>query len=81
MNSYFDSPVGTLEIAAGEQGISSLYFREGTVPATNPSGILKSCFTQLKEYFEGKRKIFTLDLDLEGTDLIWWWIVEKKMAA
>ena len=68
MIAYFDSPIGFLEIAASEHGITSLYFREVTFPSKKPSGMLKNCFDQLKEYFEGKRKIFSLDLDLEGTD-------------
>lgn len=68
MNAYFDSPIGSVEIAASEQGITSLYFLEGSFPSNKPSGMLKNCFDQLKEYFEGKRKIFSLELDLEGTD-------------
>ncbi len=68
MNAYFDSPIGFFEIAASEQAIGSLFFREETFPSNKPSGVLKNCFNQLTEYFEGKRKIFSLDLDLEGTD-------------
>jgi methylated-DNA-[protein]-cysteine S-methyltransferase len=68
MIAYFDSPIGFLEITASEHGIGSLYFREGTFPSNKPSGVLKNCFDQLAEYFEGKRKIFSLDLDPEGTD-------------
>jgi len=68
MIAYFDSPLGSLEIGSTDRGISSLYFRDETIPPDNPSGLIKDCFKQLKEYFEGKRRIFSLDLDLEGTD-------------
>jgi methylated-DNA-[protein]-cysteine S-methyltransferase len=68
MTVYFNSPVGTLEIDASKHGIRSLYFIDRTIPATEPAGFVKSCFDQLKEYFEGKRKVFSLDLDLQGTD-------------
>jgi methylated-DNA-[protein]-cysteine S-methyltransferase len=68
MTAYFDSPVGTLEIDASERGISSLYFLDKTIAATRPAGPLKACFAQLKEYFEGNRRLFSLDIDLQGTD-------------
>jgi methylated-DNA-[protein]-cysteine S-methyltransferase len=45
-----------------------LYFTKATFPENKPAGIVKNCFDQLKEYFEGKRKIFSIDLDFEGTD-------------
>ena|ERR1039457_4793350 len=68
MSSCFESPVGLLEIAASEHGISSLYFMNETVPVTKPSGMVKECFVQLKEYFAGQRRVFSVDLDLQGTE-------------
>jgi methylated-DNA-[protein]-cysteine S-methyltransferase len=75
MNAYFDSPVGSIEIVANERGISSLYFLEGDFPSTNPSGMIKDCLDQLKEYFEGKRQVFSLNLDPYGTEF------QKKVWA
>jgi methylated-DNA-[protein]-cysteine S-methyltransferase len=68
MFAYFKSPVGILEIGASEYGISSLYFRDEDFPVASPNGILKACVDQLNEYFIGKRQVFSLDLDLQGTE-------------
>jgi methylated-DNA-[protein]-cysteine S-methyltransferase len=68
MTAYINSPVGILEITASDRGISSLYFMEGTFPTGKAAGMTKECLDQLKEYFEGKRQLFSLDLDLEGTE-------------
>ncbi len=68
MVAYYNSPVGCLEIQASEKGITSLYFLEEKKNNSKPKGILKECITQLKEYFNGKRTAFSIELDLQGTE-------------
>jgi len=39
-----------------------------------PNGILKDAISQLDEYFKGQRRVFTIPLELEGTEfqkLVW----------
>jgi methylated-DNA-[protein]-cysteine S-methyltransferase len=63
---YYESPLGTLEVVCTEVGISEINFvREPRAepPAELPP-MLKECLTQLCEYFEGKRRNFSVKLDL-----------------
>lgn len=66
---YYDSPIGILEIAGTEEGITDLHFVE---KKNKPDPVipvpLKDCCTQLHEYFLGDRKVFLIKLLLEGTN-------------
>jgi len=68
-NTYYYSDIGVLEIVGTENGILSVSFlgeksvSEGEIPHC-----LKECYSQLDEYFKGKRKKFTVKIRLEGTD-------------
>jgi methylated-DNA-[protein]-cysteine S-methyltransferase len=64
----YESPIGPLEVAGTEEGILSIEFSErSSVSAGPPAPCLKPCFRQLGEYFAGRRRVFTLKLDLRGT--------------
>lgn len=65
-----NSPIGFLEINGNEDGIASVIYldvEDALVSETIPK-ILEDVVTQLQEYFEGKRKQFSLNLSPEGTD-------------
>lgn len=73
-----EAPMGTLTIAADEQGIALISWDKTEadkiaqklklplVEATTP--LLDQCVKQLSEYFEGKRQSFSLPLHLTGTE-------------
>jgi len=68
-SAYYPSKIGVLKITGGETGIDSLEFMEDnpTVPKdVHPS--LQACFDQLDEYFNRKRKTFSLKLNISGTE-------------
>jgi methylated-DNA-[protein]-cysteine S-methyltransferase len=72
---YFQSPVGLLEISGTEEGITTVIFANAKtsprlkVPETaNNPKCIRDCIWQLGEYFEGKRKTFLLPIILHGTD-------------
>ncbi|MEO5893802.1 MAG: methylated-DNA--[protein]-cysteine S-methyltransferase [Ferruginibacter sp.] len=76
-NSFFQSPVGILEIKATDEHITALLFantaRRGTqgevitdLKETNHL-LIQQCKKQLTEYFEGKRTQFDLPLQQEGS--------------
>ena len=73
--SYFNSPIGILEIAASKHAVQSIRFVEvRNVASINPPKILSDCIVQLEEYFSGKRKDFTVNTEQSGTDfqkLVW----------
>lgn len=66
---YYDSEIGPLEITGMEKGITGLRFveKKATPDSALPS-VVEEALKQLEEYFEGKRKDFTVKLILEGTD-------------
>jgi methylated-DNA-[protein]-cysteine S-methyltransferase len=64
---YMDSPVGLLEVRCTEQGVRSVNFVEERVYERDENGHVQLVVSQLTEYFEGKRKVFDMPFDLEGT--------------
>ena len=67
------SPVGRLLLGASEKGLYRVQF-DGSIPAAaqgevwiQSSGKLRECEQQLKAYFAGELRQFTLPLDLRGT--------------
>ena len=66
---YTDTPLGTLEITATAEGIAALLFNDFPTYEINPThDYLLDCIGQLEEYFLGKRMVFNLMLDLQGTE-------------
>ena len=66
-SSYLDTPTGILKITQSDKGICS-------VSLVNQKGMdekgeyLMQVNRQLEEYFRGIRKVFDVELDMEGTD-------------
>jgi methylated-DNA-[protein]-cysteine S-methyltransferase len=65
---YINSPLGITKIEGDENGIASVSVlnTEDKVSDVIPE-ILEDCVFQLKEYFEGNRKQFSLKLNPQGT--------------
>jgi methylated-DNA-[protein]-cysteine S-methyltransferase len=64
----FISPIGPLEVAGTEAGVSLVEFADRSpIPPGPPAPCLGECFRQLAEYFEGRRRRFDVRLDLRGT--------------
>jgi len=65
---YYKTPIGTAKIMGNEDGIFSVTVLDENIdfPKVIPES-LKSCVYQLEEYFEGKRFIFDLKLNPQGT--------------
>ncbi len=66
---FLDTPIGTLRIEAGEDGIHAVR-RMFTPPteAPRPNDATRRAAAQLREYFAGTRRAFNLPLAPEGTD-------------
>ncbi len=66
---YYDSPIGTVEIAATEVGVRYLKFVDYPTYEIDPGNDnLIQCIEQLDEYFAGERPAFNLFLDIQGTE-------------
>lgn len=62
------TPVGKITIIADEKAVISLIFgRDSTYPE-KPTPLLRIAFIQLAEYFEGKRKVFSVPLEPKGKE-------------
>lgn len=70
-----DSPVGKLKLVASDQGLVAILWekdrprrvRLGELVEDEKSSMLCETERQLQEYFAGKRKTFSLPLDMRGT--------------
>lgn len=62
-----DTPVGVLEFKASEKGVTQIIFCGDQKGVIQPSDITDCCKQQLHEYFDGKRKVFDIPLDPQGT--------------
>ena len=66
---FYDTPLGLVEISATARGIYSLRFVEKAEEEFDPANEhLQACIEQLEEYFNGERLLFNLMLDPVGTE-------------
>ncbi|MEW6469519.1 MAG: methylated-DNA--[protein]-cysteine S-methyltransferase [Bacteroidota bacterium] len=66
--SYFSSPVGWIELCATVKGLCSLYFTRGKSKPERASALLKEAERQVRGYFDKTRTVFSVPLDLQGTE-------------
>lgn len=79
----YESPIGVIEIAGTSEYVISILF-SNEVKKVNflqdeTPRILVECYTQLDEYFKGKRFEFSFPYQFEGTDfqtLVWSNLIE-----
>ena len=75
VHKIMQSPVGNLKLVASDQGLAAILWendnprrvRLGKTIEDNSYPLLLETEHQLKEYFQGKRRSFSLELDLVGT--------------
>ncbi|WP_290699204.1 methylated-DNA--[protein]-cysteine S-methyltransferase [Lacinutrix sp.] len=65
---YINSPLGITKIVGDQDGIASVsVLNSSEKPSDIIPEVLEDCVLQLNEYFEGKRKQFSLKLNPKGT--------------
>lgn len=81
---YIPSPIGTVCIRASERGITDVFFTEDeAIDQLSKNHFIKKCKLQLNEYFEGKRKVFDVTLDMYGTTfqkLVWYELLKIQFG-
>lgn len=66
---YLHTPIGIAKLEGDENGLSSItVLDEEITPNTVIPIVLEDAVYQLNEYFEGKRELFSLSLNPDGTD-------------
>jgi methylated-DNA-[protein]-cysteine S-methyltransferase len=66
--SYLQTPIGFAEFKGDENGLASITVFDGEKPEDLIPEVLEDAIYQFSEYLEGKRKVFDLKLNPEGTD-------------
>ena len=72
--SYYKSPIGVLEIICEKDALISLKLVKNAYKSDTETVLIKEIKTQLYEYFLGKRKIFDIKINPQGTKfqkLVW----------
>lgn len=65
---YLKSPIGTIMVSGTDEAVYKIHFMDGDIPNDiEPAGEVKKCIEQLEEYFNGKRKEFSVNTEAEGT--------------
>lgn len=68
----FPSPLGIVEITSTENAVTSVLFAEREQAIYEQTGetpaVLKDCYEQLIQYFNGERTEFTVPYEMYGTD-------------
>ncbi len=66
---YIETPLGVAKIEGDENGLQTISILDNVMEKTEiiPE-TLEDAVYQLQEYFEGKRKVFALELNPQGTD-------------
>ena len=75
LTAFVDSPVGPLFVAADDDGLRAIEFRDNRHPVKRDgdwregdNSTLRKAGRQLDEYFAGKRRAFDLPLSPHGTE-------------
>ena len=65
---YYESPLGLIEVQATEIGVRAINFAHEKILTEIENAYNRLAISQLDEYFNRKRTVFDMPLDLEGTD-------------
>lgn len=64
-----ETPVGSLELRGKSEGLTDVIFLKKKTPETKPMPeYFKPWVKELKDYFKGTRRQFTIPVVMEGTD-------------
>lgn len=66
-NAHIDSPVGVINLFARDNKLVGLTMGGEGLPSLGTATVISEAAKQLGEYFNGKRKTFELDYELNGT--------------
>ena len=68
-SAFIPTPLGVAKLEGDENGLQTITVLDGEEELTKViPEVLEDSVYQLKEYFEGQRKDFTLELNPQGTD-------------
>lgn len=82
---FYHSPIGWLAISGRETGVGAILYAEAPGEASEDlPDCARLCVVQLKEYFGGRRKVFSVPLLLGGTEFqrsVWQQLLTIEFGA
>lgn len=70
---YYDTPIGRILIGEKNKKITHILYNHQGLPkgyVEGESETIKKAILELEEYFDGKRKVFDLEIEAEGTEFM-----------
>lgn len=65
---FYETDLGIIGIRENNKAITDIYFSKDNIDDNiEETDLIKECFKQLKEYFEGSRREFDLPIEMNGT--------------
>lgn len=65
---FYETDLGIIGIRENNKAITDIYFSKDNIDDNiEETDLIKECFKQLKEYFEGSRRKFDLPIEMNGT--------------
>lgn len=72
---FYETKIGTIGIRENSKYITDIFFsKKDTNDNIEETELIKECFLQLKQYFEGNRRSFDLPIQPKGTEfqkMVW----------
>jgi methylated-DNA-[protein]-cysteine S-methyltransferase len=65
---YVESPLGLLKVKATDAAVTAILFTESIAEPAHSNSLTDVMQQQLKEYFDGSRKMFQIPFEQKGTD-------------
>lgn len=65
---YYESEIGIIEIMGTEDKILAVEFVDRIEKPSESVPVVKECLNQIDQYFRGQRKVFSIPLQLQGTN-------------
>ena len=66
---FYETKIGIIGIRENNKSITDIFFSKvDTNDNIEETDLIKECFKQLKEYFEGNRRKFDLPIETRGTE-------------
>lgn len=66
---FYETEIGIIGIRENNKSITDIFFSKvDTNDNIEETDLIKECYKQLKEYFEGNRRAFDLPLETRGTE-------------
>ena len=66
---FYETDLGIIGISANNNAITAVFYSKSKInDHLKETPLIRECFNQLKEYFQGTRREFTIPIEAEGSE-------------